>query len=156
MLSTTDGCILDVAFRGFYSAFFFRPLLLSDEGPAVEGHAPCIIYSCAFDSPHAYAGHLLQVGVPIVVITFWLGHEGIQTGAQVGYPSRPGPAQSSTWRPIFSETQSREGSADAHRHARIKCGVGSPAIRSQSLFPQFTPHFTVLDIWSGFGIENAC
>jgi hypothetical protein len=82
-----------------------------------------------------------------VVITFWLGHEGVQTGAQVGYPSRPGPAQSSTWRPIFSETQSREGSADAHRHARIKCGVGSPAIRSQSLFPQFTPHFTVLDIW---------
>jgi hypothetical protein len=77
MLSTTDGCILDVAFRGLYSAFFSGPLLLSDEGPTVEGHAPCSIYSCAFDSPHAYAGHPLQVGVPTVVITFWLGHESI-------------------------------------------------------------------------------
>jgi hypothetical protein len=81
MLSTTDGRILDVAFRGFYLAFFPDSLLLSDEGPAVEGHAPCIIYSCSFDSPYAYAGHPLQVGVPIVVITFRLSQESIQTGA---------------------------------------------------------------------------
>ena len=30
---------------------------------------------------------------------------------------------------------------------KIKCGVSSPQIQSQSTFIQLTPHFTVLDIW---------
>jgi hypothetical protein len=59
-----SGC----GFQGILLGIFFRPA--SPEGPALEGHAPRIIYSCRFDSPHAYAGHPLQVGVLIVVITF--------------------------------------------------------------------------------------
>jgi hypothetical protein len=42
--------------------------------------------------------------------------------------------------------KSRKGSADAYRHARIKCGVDSPAIGSQSKRPPFTPHFVQLGI----------
>jgi hypothetical protein len=36
---------------------------------------------------------------------------------------------------------------------KIKCGASSPQIQSQRTFNPLTPHFTVLDIWSGFGIK---
>jgi hypothetical protein len=61
-------------------------------------------------------------------------------------PSRLSPAESTSRRPIFRDTQSRQVSADAPRHALIKCGVDSPGIRSQNRSPQFTPHFIVLGI----------
>jgi len=32
--------------------------------------------------------------------------------------------------------------------------VNPPQINSQSTFIQLTPHFTVLDIWKGFGIDR--
>jgi hypothetical protein len=143
-----SGC----GFQGILLGIFFDPLLQSDEGPALEGHAPCIIYSCAFDSPHAYPGHPLQVGVLIVVITFWLGHESIQTGAQVGYPSRPTPQKVAPGDKSSARRKAEKALLMLIGTARIKCGVGSHAIRSQSLFPQFTPHFIVLGIWN----QNVC
>jgi hypothetical protein len=36
---------------------------------------------------------------------------------------------------------------------KIKCGVNYAQTRSQSSFIQLTPHFTVVDIWKGFGID---
>ena len=50
MWSTTDGCTLGGAFRGFHSAFFPYTLVLFGEGQAEEWRAPYIIYSNAFDS----------------------------------------------------------------------------------------------------------
>jgi len=47
---------------------------------------------------------------------------------------------------ILSEVQSRKRSADAYRRARIKCGVDSPAIRSQNTRSRFAPHFVQLGI----------
>ena len=40
------------------------------------------------------------------------------------------------------------------RSNKIKCGVNPPQINSQSTFIRLTPHFTVLDIWRGFGIDR--
>src|SRR5208282_4118916 len=37
----------------------------------------------------------------------------------------------------------------------VKCGVNHSEIRSQSTFIRLTPHFTVLDIWSGSTTEIA-
>jgi hypothetical protein len=37
---------------------------------------------------------------------------------------------------------------------KIKCGANPPQINSQSTFLRLAPHFTVLDIWSGFGING--
>jgi len=56
------------------------------------------------------------------------------------------PAESTSRRPIFRDTQSRQVAADAPRHTLIKCGVDSPLSRSQTRSPQFTPHFIVLGI----------
>jgi len=36
---------------------------------------------------------------------------------------------------------------------KIKCGVNYAQTRSHSSFIQVTPHFTVVDIWKGFGID---
>jgi hypothetical protein len=35
----------------------------------------------------------------------------------------------------------------------VKCGVNPPQTNSQSTFIQLTAHFTVLDIWRGFGTD---
>jgi hypothetical protein len=43
-----------------FTRHFFLTLLLFDEGQAGGGHAPYIIYSCAFDSLHMSAGHPLE------------------------------------------------------------------------------------------------
>jgi hypothetical protein len=68
------------------------------------------------------------------------------------YLLRSKPYKSGCCRPSRSEIQTQRRAVDIPCFAliKIKCGVNSPQIHSQSTFIQLTPHFTVLDIWKGF------
>src|SRR5260370_13286324 len=83
------------------------------------GLAPYIIYSCAFYSPHMCAGHPLQAGVDIMVITLWLGHEEHPNRRtadfEVDFSLRDqAPAETSSCHPIFSQPPNRQSSLDPH------------------------------------------
>jgi hypothetical protein len=144
--------VLWTGLSGDFTRHFPETLLLSVSGQLEKNAFRTSLIPCVFDSPEMCALHPLQAGVDIVVTTSWLGHESIQTayGRTLGRPILQDPrhAETISRRSIFSDTQSRQASAEAPRRALIKCGVDSPAIRSQTSSLQFTPHFIVLGIWS--------
>jgi hypothetical protein len=142
--------VLWTGLSGDFTRHFPETLLLSVSGQLEKNAFRTSLIPCVFDSPEMCALHPLQAGVDIVVTTSWLGHESIQTayGRTLGRPILQDPrhAETISRRSIFSDTQSRQASAEAPRRALIKCGVDSPAIRSQTSSLQFTPHFIVLGI----------